>query len=401
MRIISRVKNKIKRIYDLVDFFAARIMSTVVDGKELWLIAEKVDEARDNGYWFYKYLREKHPTEKAYYVIFSNSPDYAKIADLGMDNIVTPYSLRHKLLFWAAEYNVSSQPQSNYFSAFIPLRNFRKKNQKTVFLQHGIIKDNLSHGIDASVAGMDMFVTSASREQQAVIERHGYTSESCILTGLCRFDNLPLEHSVKSKQILIMPTFRHWIMAANGTYATKEEKEKFVSDEFCQMYNKLLSSKRLKETLEKYDYILVFYPHYCVQPFLECFQDAKRTERVILASNKDYDVQRLLIESDMLITDFSSIFFDFAYMKKPEAFFQFDEEKYRGGHYEEGYFKYREDAFGPVLSTVEEVLRFIEERLSKECCMEDIYKKKVDTFFAYNDQNNCERTYNTIIHYKK
>ena len=103
----------------------------------------------------------------------------------------------------------------------------------------------------------------------------------------------------------------------------------------------------------------------------------------------------------MLITDFSSIFFDFAYMKKPEAFFQFDEEKYRGGHYEEGYFKYREDAFGPVLSTVEEVLRFIEERLSKECCMEDIYKKKVDTFFAYNDQNNCERTYNTIIHYKK
>ena len=53
MRIISRVKNKIKRIYDLVDFFAARIMSTVVDGKELWLIAEKVDEARDNGYWFY------------------------------------------------------------------------------------------------------------------------------------------------------------------------------------------------------------------------------------------------------------------------------------------------------------------------------------------------------------
>ena len=73
MRIISRVKNKIKRIYDLVDFFAARIMSTVVDGKELWLIAEKVDEARDNGYWFYKYLREKHPTERAYYVIFSNS----------------------------------------------------------------------------------------------------------------------------------------------------------------------------------------------------------------------------------------------------------------------------------------------------------------------------------------
>ena len=109
-------------------------------------------------------------------------------------------------------------------------------------------------------------------------------------------------------------------MAANGTYATKEEKEKFVSDEFCQMYNKLLSSKRLKETLEKYDYILVFYPHYCVQPFLECFQDAKRTERVILASNKDYDVQRLLIESDMLITDFSSVFFDYGYIGKTYDF---------------------------------------------------------------------------------
>ena len=29
--------------------------------KDLWLVCDNKNEARDNGYWFYKYVREKYP----------------------------------------------------------------------------------------------------------------------------------------------------------------------------------------------------------------------------------------------------------------------------------------------------------------------------------------------------
>ena len=208
-KFIIAINVRARKLSDIIVFLIARIVSSTINGRGVWLIAEKVDEARDNGYWFYHYLRTVHPSAKAYYVIAKNSADYWKIKKFGEDWIIVPNSWRHKILFWAAEYNVCSQPQSNYFTAYLPLRNLRRKYQKTVFLQHGIIKDNLSHGIDASVSGIDIFITSAKREQEAVIKRHGYDEQHCVLTGLCRFDNLPLARQSNSRTILVMPTFRH------------------------------------------------------------------------------------------------------------------------------------------------------------------------------------------------
>lgn len=52
------------------------------------------------------------------------------------------------------------------------------------------------------------------------------------------------------------------------------------------------------------------------------------SKEIEIAKFKDYDVQQLLIELRILITDFSSVFFDFAYMKKPVIYYQFDRDKY-------------------------------------------------------------------------
>ena len=58
--------------------------------------------------------------------------------------------------------------------------------------------------------------------------------------------------------------------------------------------------------------------------------------------------QEFLLESSLLITDYSSIFFDFGYLRKPVIYSHFDYEKYRKSHYREGYFDYKYDGFGPV-----------------------------------------------------
>lgn len=400
--ILCKFVNIVNTLFMRINMLIVRVLSSFNNGKGVWLVAEKTDEARDNGFWFYRYLRQQHPDVPAYFVISAESPDYSKVAEFGKEHIVEPNSLKHKILFWSAQYNTCSQPHTDYFPTYRSLISLRSKKQVNTFLQHGIIKDNLSHGLDAGKSGFDLFVTSAHREQEAVIERHGYNKSTCILTGMCRYDNLPLTRNLKSRQILIMPTFRHWLMTSNpDMVASVAETERFRKDDFCLKYKFLLYSDRMQSLLKQFDYKIIFYPHYCAQPFLECFEDENRDDRIILASNKEYDVQKLLVESDVLITDFSSIFFDFAYMKKPEIFYQFDESRYRGSHYEEGYFKYRNDAFGPVYDKSEDVISYMEKLLVNNTQMEDIYVHRVDEFFAYNDQKNCERTYNTIINYKK
>ena len=46
--------------------------------RELWLVCERGNDARDNGYWFYRYLKEEHPEINARYVIETDSADRAK-----------------------------------------------------------------------------------------------------------------------------------------------------------------------------------------------------------------------------------------------------------------------------------------------------------------------------------
>lgn len=379
----------------------AKIVSLFIR-KTIVIVGEKVDEARDNGYWFFKYLCQKYPGGNYYFVIKKTSADIFKIREItDAQHIIEPGSFKHCVYYWAAKYNISSQPfgvcPCDYFTIIVRLLFLKSPSQKVVFLQHGIIKDHLSGFLDKSRANIDYFVTSSPLEQEAVMDYHGYNDSECILTGMCRFDNLPVNSMKNSHQILVMPTFRHWLMCSNDSgIPTDVENNFFKKDDFYKEYYSLLSSKTLYSLLKKYDYKLIFYPHYCTQPFLHLFENVAN-DRIILASSKNFDVQNLLIESDMLVTDFSSVFFDFAYMKKPEIFFQFDEDKYRGGHYKEGYFSYEKHAFGPVVRSLDDLLSNIEKILANDCRIDDEYKNRVEIFFAFTDQKNCERTYNQIL----
>jgi CDP-glycerol glycerophosphotransferase (TagB/SpsB family) len=109
------------------------------------------------------------------------------------------------------------------------------------------------------------------------------------------------------------------------------------------------------------------------------------------------DIQTLLKESSLLITDYSSIFFDFAYMKKPLLYYQFDEEEFRKRQYEEGYFSYRKDGFGSVVKNEERLVDAINDCIDKNFTTPPLYSKRADKFFALRDKNNSERIYQAIL----
>ena len=112
-------------------------------------------------------------------------------------------------------------------------------------------------------------------------------------------------------------------------------------------------------------------------------------------------MQTLLRESSILVTDFSSVQFDFAYMKKPVIYYQFDQKKYYLGHYAKGYFEYAKDGFGPVVQNIKELLEQLNNVMENQQVMPEQYRKRVDVFFGTVDDQNCERTFQAIQKLRK
>lgn len=358
--------------------------------KEIWLISERGTEARDNGYHFFRYLRENHPEIECFYVISKDSPDRERVASLG--KTVDYKSLQHYLLFFGARYLVSTHimgfsPDRGFYGYIQPKVKRKILKGKTIFLQHGITKDDLV-GLYQENTKLDLFICGAKPEYDYIAENWHYQNNEVQYTGFARFDKL-LDFQMK-RQVLIMPTWRNWL-----EYSADASEKKVLESGYFRCWNQILRNKKLAELAKRYGVRFIFYPHYEVQKYIDKFATA--SSDIILADFAHYDVQQLLKESMLLITDYSSVYFDFAYMEKPVLYYQFDEVEYRANHYAQGYFDYRRDGFGEVVTQEEELLAFIEQYLENDCRLKPEYEDRIAGFFPLHDDKNCERIYHEII----
>lgn len=402
MSVITKFTNRIKFVKsrDLIQIFPAVFgyvvsLFTRIKHNNVWLVCERKSDARDNGYWFFKYLCEKHLEIEAVYAIEHESVDYSKVKALG--KVIEFGSFKHWVYYWLARKNVSSAKEGkpNAALCFI-FEIYLGARKNRAYIRHGICKDD-QQWVYYDVTKMNMFVCSAQREFDFVSSKFGYPEGFVQLTGLCRFDNLLKPHEVR-RQILVMPTMREWLRTASSDTLKYEKSMDFKESEYFVTWSHLLSNPKLEDLLEKYNIDLLFFPHASMQYYLKNFNSSSK--HVILADAKKYDVQQLLMESSILITDYSSIYFDFAYMKKPVLYYQFDYEKYRRGQYQEGYFSYTNDGFGEVVYEEAALFSELEKILENGIVMPNIFQDRVDAFFAFQDDKNCERVYQAIMSMK-
>jgi len=107
----------------------------------------------------------------------------------------------------------------------------------------------------------------------------------------------------------------------------------------------------------------------------------------------------IFAKSKMVVTDYSSAVFDFAYMGKPIVYSQFDRDTYFHGSLsiQEGYFDYARDGFGEIESTVSGVVDRIREYLEGGFVMKPGYASRIRGFFLHEDACCCERVYERIL----
>ena len=133
---------------------------------------------------------------------------------------------------------------------------------------------------------------------------------------------------------------------------------------------------------------MIFYPHIEMQKFIYCFHS--KSERVIIGDATKYVVEDLLLKSKVMITDYSSVFFDFALLSKKVIYFHFENLKLTL----RPDFTWEENALGPIFYDHESLVNYLITQESLE--LEEIYQKRVYECFPIFDGNNSKRVYDNI-----
>lgn len=146
-----------------------------------------------------------------------------------------------------------------------------------------------------------------------------------------------------------------------------------------------LDLARLKEEFGD-EYVLLLRTHYFIADKI----DVTGLEGFVYNLSDYDDIAEIYLISDICITDYSSVFFDFANLRRPILFYTYDLEKYRD-QLRGFYISIEDDVPGPLLLTNDDVVEAIKniDQITEE------YQEKYDIFYdrfcTYDDGKASER----------
>ncbi|EAH4936421.1 capsular biosynthesis protein, partial [Campylobacter lari] len=352
----------------------------------IWLLMDRDYEADDNAEHLYRYIMQNHPEQEIVFVLRKESSDWKRL-EKERFNLIEFGSFEFERIIKKASKVISSHCDE-YLMRYITPR------QQFIFLQHGIIKDDLSKWFNSKK--IDLLITSTKTEYDSIVNdynRYKFGKKEVILTGLARHDALLKNNKNDTKQIFIMPTWRKNIVGNVAKSDIKDLKEYFKRSEYFQKWNSLLNNNNLKKLCELYSYAIVFNPHPYIMSYLKEFNISS----YIKIANKNESLQKLFCDSSLMITDYSSVAFEMAYLEKPVLYYQFDKEEFFTSHtYQKGYFDYKKNGFGSVVENEENLLKELEILLKNNCKPFGVYKDNIDLTFVFKDCRCCERIYKKL-----
>ena len=365
-------------------------------GHQLWILSDRINMANDNGEALFKYLQE-HPQKdvKTYFQISKGSKDFARMKKMG--NVLEHGTRKTQIVNMCADYIISSQADEWVFDPVYNRQYYQDilYNRRFIFLQHGIIGTNLSKWLNKYNQNIFGIITSCKKEKQSLLNTPSYyfNDSQIWMTGLARHDYL--YHDEKNI-ITFMPTWRSYLVGSlDRKTGTRPIKPGFEHSNFFRFYNTLLNDPRLLQALKERNYRIQVLLHPMLLNAAHLFDSSER----VSFFDEPQEYKKLFADSKLLVSDYSSTIFDFAYLRKPVIYCQFDKAEIfkKQGIYTEGYFDYENDGFGEVEYTIDDVVDRLIEYLDGDCRIKDKYKERIDSFFAFNDKENCSRIINRIL----
>ena len=361
-----------------------------------WLLMDRETKADDNAEHLYRYIQTHHPEQKCYFALNRDSVDWDRLADDGF-NLVAFGESDFELRLAASSKIISSHIEAHIHNYFGDLYAGTKQ---FVFLQHGVTKDNLSRWLN-NKKHLASFVTTTKDEYQSIAfgERYKFGEKETVLTGFPRHDELYRKNQANepSKTILIMPTWRSYLMGETiGKGAnTRMLNLDLLNSNYATHWLSFLRSEKLQQLVKEHGYKVIFAPHANIEPYLP-HMNLPTYLQIWSASKTDESMQDLFVRASMMITDYSSVAFEMAYIGKPTLYYQFDKDEFFSGSHslQKGYFEYEQHGFGAVSYDEQTLLNDLADLLKNGVA--DEYQYRIDNTFAYQDDQNSERVYQAI-----
>jgi glycosyltransferase involved in cell wall biosynthesis len=367
---------------------------------DAWVLMDRLHDADDSGEHLFRYLCARQPDVNAWFVVEKDTPDWRRLKKDGFRRVVPFGSLRWKLLMLNARHLISSHVDE---AVVRPADlDFVDPPWRFTFLQHGVIKDDLSAWLNRKP--IDVFVTSTKAEFDSIVGDHTpyvFTSKETVLTGLPRFDLLHQAGKEVAPEgrdlVLIAPTWRNWLLPPlePGSQRRPEFGPEFFESEYLARWMQALADPEIEEACRRTGRTLGFLPHPNLQ---DALSDTPVPAHVQRLGFVDTDVRRLFARAALLVTDYSSMAFNAAYLDRPVVYYQFDRDRVSSGDHvgRTGYFDYERDGFGPVATTHEELVAAVVAALERGPEPAPAYAARIADTFPLRDGRCCARVTRAI-----
>ena len=253
------------------------------------------------------------------------------------------------------------------------------------FYRSKMSRDEMTKSYDVDVAKYNYLISpneysseifeSCFKIDKEKIKEYGYPRNDYLV-------NITNEEIDKLKIKYNIPTDKKVIL-----YAPTWRDNKF--NEKGYIYELKVDFNKWKDMLGD-EYVVIFKPHYLIS---NKFKDIK-LDNFLFSFDENVDINELYVMSDLLITDYSSVFFDYAILNRPILFYMYDLEEYRD-ELRGFYLDINKELPGKITIDEDELLSVIKNENYKE------YDEKLKEFRkTYNDLEDgkaSQRVINNLI----
>lgn len=324
------------------------------------------------------FLKYRENGKNAYYVCLKNSSLYKNLSTQGkleniiglgassrtnpgdMMRVIYDVLLRTKAVITSFGENTCTT--NRFFK--------RNKSWKYIFLQHGptFLKESIFPIGYMNTNNFDKTLISSPMEKQ-IFKKYGWTDDTLIECGLPRWDLLPQKTTQPQKSILVMFT---WRRMNHINFEESLYKKNLMS---------LIQNSELQKILEQKNIKMYFAPHHALlyQMKINFAPNSKNIE-IVDGGN----ISKYIRECDCLITDFSSVAFDFMFQNKPAILYILDHDcthLNRLEHEDLEKFKYKKYLIPNVVFNEKDVVDKIKHYIQNNFELEPEVRKECDKFF--------------------
>ena len=325
--------------------------------------------------------------DNAYFVVDTSIPTIRDLSEKYKRNLIEKDSDKHLEYFFASEKFISTETLEHALQLRVAnkaaMDKITKEPLSYVFLQHGptymisLNKENRSGFLKKPWMKLHKTVVSSELEAQHFIELGGMERDDLYITGMAKFDRA-FRHE-GADRVVIMPTWRRWEL--------NQAREDITQTNYYKMMRLMYDSvpADLKDKV-------IILPHpLMAERFADiartgAAEDAEMCKRIVVPDS----YEGVLRDTEVLITDYSSISYD-AFYRGAKVIFYWAEKDECMTHYGEGtkLMLNLDNVFGPVAMNGEDITAAVKENYGAP--QRQDYLEKYRKIIEFHDGRNTER----------